>query len=234
MTLVKSVLTSQSVYLLTALDAPKEVSEYINSKRTFSGHWSFFLCFLWNHLLSEIWNDKKWKQRVLSLSFFPVPRVGDCLYIQYNDEGTPSTSTQLRCSCKAVETLPSTTAFRAKLQYLDHISSRGSSVAKGGEHSASTAKSFTTFRHGSPNTSLVTLMEHLLLPTQAWRYGKQSIMTPVHGGYLQWYQVHYWVPWYPWSNSLNNEYVQLIIWAELMRTCTRTRYWPGGLVSLPL
>jgi len=125
MTLVKSVLTSQSVYLLTALDAPKEVSEYIDSKRTFSGHWSFFLCFLWNHLLSEIWNDKKWKQRVLSLSFFPVPRVGDCLYIQYNDAGTPSTSTQLRCSCKAVETLPSARLFQDQITVSwSHIISR--------------------------------------------------------------------------------------------------------------
>ena len=31
--------------------------------------------------------------------------------VRYNDAGTPSTSTQLRCSCKAVETLPSTTAL---------------------------------------------------------------------------------------------------------------------------
>jgi hypothetical protein len=38
MTLVKSVLTSQFVYLLIALDAPKEVLEDIDSKRK---------CFFW-------------------------------------------------------------------------------------------------------------------------------------------------------------------------------------------
>jgi hypothetical protein len=63
------------------------------------------------------------------------------------------------------------------LQYHDHISSRGSLLADRGEHSASTAKSLTTFRHGSPNTSLVTLIAHLFLPSQAWEYSKLSINT---------------------------------------------------------
>jgi hypothetical protein len=78
-------------------------------------------------------------------------------------------------------------SLRTKLQYPDYISSRGSLVADGGEHSASTAKSFTTFRHGSPNTSFVTLMEHLFLPTQAWRHGNHSIMIRAWWIFARWW-----------------------------------------------
>uniref|UniRef100_A0A0A9F3L3 Uncharacterized protein n=1 Tax=Arundo donax TaxID=35708 RepID=A0A0A9F3L3_ARUDO len=63
---------------------------------------------------------------------------------------------------------------RTKLQNPDHISSRGSLVADGGEHSASTAKSLTTLGHGSPKTSFVTLIAQLLFPMQAWKYGKRK------------------------------------------------------------
>ncbi|KAL5672618.1 hypothetical protein ACJX0J_016924, partial [Zea mays] len=81
-----------------------------------------------------------------------------------NDAGPLCTALQ---SCGNVHQDLSTT-----IQYRDHISYRGSWLTDGGEHSASTAKSLTTLRHGSPNTSLVTLIAHLFLPSQAWEYSK--------------------------------------------------------------
>ena len=117
--------------------------------------------------------------------FFPSPffsillfffiGVGHCLYIAYK-YGCIARGTELRQRPWLFQDLSTT------LQYRDHISSRGSLLADGGEHSATTAKSLTTFRHGSPNTSLVTLIAHLFLPSQAWEYSKLSINTGLECG----------------------------------------------------
>jgi hypothetical protein len=122
---------------------------------------------------------------ILSLLSFQFPKqvVFTCMcakdQVRYNDAG------MLLQGCRNAPFHHD--SLRTKLQYPDYISSRGSLVADGGEHSASTAKSFTTFRHGSPNTSFVTLMEHLFLPTQAWRHGNHSIMIRAWWIFARWW-----------------------------------------------
>ena len=143
MTLVKSVLTSQWPIHLSpdSTWCPQKVLEDIDSKRTFLlDIGPFFLCFL---VKSSLVGDTKRQKNGQAIRrtgnnlFFPFlsfwspeyvivfTYMGAKEQVRYNDAGTPSTSTQLRCSCKAVETLPSARLFQDQITVSwSHIISR--------------------------------------------------------------------------------------------------------------